>query len=109
MIIWLPLLFSLMFLTMQGALYLYGRSAALTIATAGVRAGAVEQGTAGACQAAASAMLAKVGDALTGVTIRCTRSGGTAAATVTGTTLSVVPFVVPSTSQSASLPVERVT
>ena len=107
MIIWLPLLFSLLFLTMQGALYHYGRSAALTIANAGVRASAVEHGTVAACRAAASSMAAKVGDALTGITIQCSRSGNAATATVTGSTLSVIPFVVPTTRQSSSLPVER--
>ncbi len=109
MIIWLPLLFSVMFLAMQGALYYYGRSAALTIANAGVRASAVEHGTERDCQAAASAMAGQVGDALTGITIHCTRSTDTASAVVGGSTLSVIPFVVPATEQHSSLPVERLT
>ncbi|NLE18048.1 MAG: pilus assembly protein, partial [Propioniciclava sp.] len=49
MAIWLPVLFGVVFLTMQAGLYHYGRSAALAIATAGARAGAVEHGTNTTC------------------------------------------------------------
>lgn len=106
MVVWLPLLFGLMFLAMQGALYFYGRSAALSAATAGARAGAVEHGTSSDCQSAAREVLATTDDALTNPQVACSRTATTMTVTVTGTTLSVVPFVLPTTSQSASLPVE---
>lgn len=109
MVVWLPLLFGLMFLTMQGALYFYGRSAALAAAAAGVRAGALEHGSSNDCHAAAREILTRSGDALTHAHVTCTRTPTTITATVTGVTLSVVPFVVPTTQQSASLPVERLT
>lgn len=109
MLMVMPVLMVILFAALQGGLYYYGRSAALAIANTGVRAAAVENGTTADCQAAAEAMGAKVGDALTGVTIRCTRSATDAAVTVSGTTLSVVPLVLPHTRQSVSLPVERVT
>jgi len=109
MVFWLPVLFGVMFLAMQGALYYYGRSAALAIANAGVRAAAVEGGTTGTCETAAESMRARVGDALTGVSIRCDRSPTAATVSVEGTTLSVFPLVLPTTTQQVSLPVERVT
>lgn len=109
MAIWLPVLFGVVFLTMQAGLYHYGRSAALAIATAGARAGAVEHGTNTTCQQAAHALLAKAGDALAGVAIACDRGPTTVTVTVTGTTLSVIPLVVPATTQTVTLPVERLT
>ena len=109
MVVWLPLLFGLMFLAMQGAMYFYGRSAALAAAAAGVRAGALEHGSSSDCLAAAREILTRTSDALTHAQVSCTRTPTTITATVTGDTLSVVPFVVPTTRQSASLPVERLT
>ncbi|WP_332836211.1 TadE/TadG family type IV pilus assembly protein [Propioniciclava soli] len=109
MLMLMPAILALMFATLQGGLYYYGRSAALAIANTGVRAAAAESGTTAACYAAAQAMAAKVGDALTGVTVSCSRSTTDATVTVQGTTLSVIPLVLPSTHQSVNLPVERIT
>ena len=109
MAIWLPVLFGVVFITMQAGLYHYGRSAALAIATAGARAGAVEHGSTTSCQQAAHALLTQTGDSLSGVAIHCDRSTNTITVTVTGTTLSVIPLVVPATTQTVTLPVERLT
>lgn len=109
MAIWLPVLFGVVFLTMQGSLFHYGRSAALAIANAGVRAAAVEHGTTSACQQAAASVLTQTGDALTSVRVHCDRNPTTATVTVTGTTLSVIPLVLPTTTQTVTLPVERLT
>lgn len=105
----MPAVIVILFLTRQGGLYYYGRSAALAIANSGVRAAAVENGTTSACYTAAESMRAKVGDALNGATIHCARTSTDATVSVSGTTLSVVPFVLPTTHQSVSLPVERLT
>lgn len=109
MLMLMPVIFGLLFVTLQAGLYYYGRSAALAVATSGVRAAAAEDGTTAACRSAAEAMLAKAGDALTGATIHCTRTVTNATVTVQGTTLSVVPLVLPHTRQTVSLPVERIT
>lgn len=109
MAIWLPVLFGVVFLTMQGGLFHYGRSAALAIANAGVRAAAVEHGTTSACQQAAASVLTQTGDALTSVRVHCDRTPTTATVTVTGNTLSVIPLILPTTTQTVTLPVERLT
>ena len=54
-------------------------------------------------------MAAKVGDALTGMNIKCSRSATDATVSVSGITLSVIPLVVPTTHQTVNLPVERLT
>lgn len=109
MLMLMPAIVGLMFTTLQGGLYYYGRSAALAIANTGVRAAAAENGSVGACYAAAEDMRTKVGDALTDAVIRCSRTVTDASVTVSGKTLSVVPFTLPATKQTVSLPVERIT
>lgn len=109
MLMLMPAILMLMFATLQGGLYYYGRSAALAIANTGARAAAVENGSVSACHAAATAMAAKVGDALTGLNIKCSRSATDATVSVSGITLSVIPLVVPTTHQTVNLPVERLT
>lgn len=109
MLMLMPAILMLMFATLQGGLYYYGRSAALAIANTAARAAAVEDGTEAACRAAATTMSSKVGDALTGITIDCHRSTTDASVTVQGTTLSVIPILLPTTTQTVNLPVERIT
>lgn len=109
MLMLMPAILMLMFATLQGGLYYYGRSAALAIANTGARAAAVESGSVSACHAAAATMAAKVGDALTGMNIKCSRSATDATVSVSGITLSVIPLVVPTTHQTVNLPVERLT
>lgn len=109
MLMLMPALIALMFATLQSGLYYYGRSAALAIANTGVRAAAAENGSVAECRTAAAVMAGKVGDALTGITITCSRTATDATVTVQGTTLSVIPMVLPTTHQSVNLPVERLT
>ena len=104
-----PVVLLLLWTVMTFALYFYGRSAAINVAATGAQAAAVHGGSAGSCQAAARALLDRVGDAISGVRVSCTRTGSTATATVTGYTLSLVPGWSPQVTQSASLPVERLT
>ena len=103
-----PCVLLTLWLTMTFAMYGYGRSAAVNVAGAAASAGAAQDGTVAACQKAAQALLAGT-DVLSQVRISCTRTATTSTATVTGLTLSLVPGWSPQVTQSASMPVERVT
>ncbi|MBK6871190.1 MAG: pilus assembly protein [Kineosporiaceae bacterium] len=105
-----PALLALIFIVVQAGLHYYARSVALSAAREGVRAAAVQDGTAADGQAAADAFLARVADdLLAGSQVSADRTAQTVTVTVTGTSLSLVPgypgFAI---SQQASAPVERV-
>ena len=104
-----PVLLGVIWSAMSIGLYVYGRAIALNSAAAGASAAAVRNGTVGDCSAAAHRLRDKLGDALTQVTVTCTRNATTATATVTGHSLSLVPGWSPLVSQTASAPVERLT
>ena len=104
-----PVVLLLLWLAMTFALFFYGRSAALNVAGTAATAAAAQDGSTRACQSAAHALLNKVGDAISDVTVSCTRTATTATATVTGQTLSLVPGWSPTVTQTASAPVERLT
>lgn len=104
-----PLLLGVLWAAMSAALYVYGRAAALNAAATGAAAAAARNGSVGECEAAAHRLLSTVGDALTQVSVTCTRTATTATATVRGISLSLVPGWSPTATQSASAPVERVT
>jgi hypothetical protein len=70
--------------------------------------GSVEGGTTKACEQAAARFVASLGDALSNVTVTCRRTATTAAATVTGTSLSLLPGWAPTITQTVAVPVERV-
>jgi Flp pilus assembly protein TadG len=111
MVILMPALFSIMFLGMQGALYYHARTVAIAAAQEGARAAGSQNGTADEGVSAASSFVSDAGgkDVLPGAHITGGRSATTATMTVTGTSLSVIPGWSPTVSQSASVPVERIT
>ena len=109
LVVLLPLMLGIVWIAMSAAMYYYGRTAALSSAQSGVTAGAAENGTEADCHTAASDLLARVGDALQGATVSCVRTTTTMTATVSGTTLSLVPGWSPTVSQTATAPVERLT
>ena len=111
MVILMPALFSIMFLGMQGALYYHARTVAIAAAQEGARAAGGENGTATDGISAASSFVSDAGgeDVLPGAHMTGGRSATTATVTVTGTSLSVIPGWSPAVSQSASVPVERIT
>ena len=111
MVMLMPALFSIMFLGMQGALYYHARTVAIAAAQEGARAAGGQNGTAADGLSAASSFVADAGgaDVLPGVQMTSGRSATTATVTVTGTSLSVIPGWSPAVSQSASVPVERIT
>ena len=111
MVILMPALFSIMFLGMQGALYYHARTVAIAAAQEGARAAGSQNGTAADGVSAASSFVSDAGgkDVLPGAHMTGGRSATTATVTVTGTSLSVIPGWSPAVSQSASVPVERIT
>jgi Flp pilus assembly protein TadG len=111
MVILMPALFSIMFLGMQGALYYHARTVAIAAAQEGARAAGSQNGTASEGVSAASSFVSDAGgrNVLPGAHMTGGRSATTATMTVTGTSLSVIPGWSPAVSQSASVPVERIT
>jgi Flp pilus assembly protein TadG len=109
MVILLPALFALMFVGMQAALMFQGRTLALAAAQEGARAAASEHGTAAAGVGAAKSFVASSTSGLKNTTVTGTRSATQATVTVITTTLSVIPGWEPTITQSATMPVERVT
>ncbi len=111
MVILMPALFAVMFLGMQGALYYHARTVAIAAAQEGARIAGSENGTAADGTAAAKSFVTDAGgnDVLPGVNVTGSRSATTATVTVTGASLSVIPGWSPAVSQSASVPVERIT
>ncbi|MEU2200139.1 TadE family protein [Isoptericola sp. NPDC019482] len=109
MVFILPALFTLMFAGVQAGLWYQARTVAYAAAQEGVRVAAAQNGTGGAGKAAAKDYLADVGGGLTdnGITVRRTPTEATV--TVRVGAQSIVPLWNPAISQSASLPVERLT
>ena len=109
MVVLMPLLFGIAFTGMQAGLFFYGRSAAMSAATTGARAAAIEHGTTTACHQAAEAFIAQLGDVLTNPRIDCARTATTVTVRVTGMTLSVIPGWQPVADQIAVRQLERIT
>jgi len=111
MVMLMPALFSIMFLGMQGALYYHARTVAIAAAQEGARAAGSQNGTAAGGISAASSFVSDAGgrEVLPGARMTAGRSATIATVTVTGTSLSVIPGWSPAVSQSASVPVERIT
>lgn len=111
MVLLMPALFSVMFLGMQGALFYHARTVAIAAAQEGARTAAGLNGTGSAGAADAYAFVADAGgdDVLKAPEVSSSRSATTATVTVTGRSLSVIPGWTPAVTQSASVPVERIT
>jgi hypothetical protein len=111
MVILMPVLFSVMFLGLQAALFYHARTVAIAAAHEGARAAGVETGSAGAGIAAATSFVAAAGgsDVLQNASVSGSRSATRASVTVRGAALSVIPGWSPIVEQSATVPVERIT
>lgn len=111
LVVLMPLLFTLLFAGVQGAMFYHARSVAIAAAQEGARAAAAQTGTTGHGHTAAAAFLAAAGggDVLKGATIQVTRTATTATARVSGTIMSVIPGWSPTVSSQVAAPVERVT
>lgn len=113
MVILLPLALTLLFLVVQGAVYYYARSAAMSSAQDGaLSASAYESGDAAGEQRALEFAAQIGGDGvLEDPSVEVTRDegAGTVTVTVTGTTMSLVPGWDPEVSQSATRDIEEFT
>lgn len=111
LVILMPALFAVMFLGMQAALYYHARSVAIAAAQEGAREAGGEYGTGDNGIRVAYDFLADAGgkDVMTGTSVTGSRTATTATVTVTGVSLSVIPGWHVRVTQSASVPVERLT
>jgi Flp pilus assembly protein TadG len=111
LVILLPALFAVMFLGMQAALFYHARTVAIAAAQEGARAAGAEQGHEADGVGAANDFIAEAGgdDVLTGTSTTANRTATTATVTVTGFSLSVIPGWKVRITQSATVPVERLT
>ena len=111
MVFLMPALFSLMFLGLQGALYYHAKQVALAAAQEGAREAGSETGTRESGLATANTFLNHAGgsDVMRSPSVSGSRTVTTATITVTGKPLSVIPGWHTTVTQSASVPVERLT
>lgn len=111
LVILLPVLFAVMFLGMQAALYYHARTVAIAAAQEGARAAGGEQGKTSDGIAAAASFVDDAGgdDVLIGASASANRTATVATVTVEGRSLSVIPGWSPVVRQSATVPVERLT
>lgn len=109
MVVLLPALFLLMFLGVQAALMYQGRTIALAAAQEGAREAAGENGTAAAGIASAYDFISSSTAGLKSTSIDGYRNAAQAGVTVTTSTVSVIPGWNPAITQSATMPVEKVT
>lgn len=107
----LPAFMALMFVGVQGALYLHARTVAVTAASEGAKAAAVEGGRTSDGTAAALAFVAEAGgdDVLADAAATGTATEQSVTLVVTGRALSLVPGWVPEVRQHATAPRERLT
>jgi Flp pilus assembly protein TadG len=111
LVILLPALFAVMFLGMQAALFYHARTVAIAAAQEGARAAGAEQGRESDGVGAANDFITEAGgdDVLTSSSASASRTATTATVTVTGFSLSVIPGWNVRITQSATVPVERLT
>lgn len=111
LLILLPVLFAVMFLGVQAALFHHARSVAIAAAQEGARAAGGEHGTESDGVQAATAFIEEAGgdDVLSATTTTANRGAATATVVVRGRSLSVIPGWSPVVRQVASVPVEKLT
>lgn len=111
LVILFPALLLAFFAAVQAGLVYQAQAVALAAAEEGARVASTENGTAGAGRNAAAAFASRAGGSwLQGQSVSGSRGAARATVTVTGTSLSILPgYAGFAISQSASLPVERIT
>jgi hypothetical protein len=100
-----------MFVGMQAALFYHARTVAIAAAQEGARAAGAEQARESDGVGAANDFIAEAGgdDVLTSSSASASRTATTATVTVSGFSLSVIPGWKVRITQSATVPVERIT
>ncbi|WP_280637313.1 pilus assembly protein [Nocardioides sp. W7] len=111
LVILLPALFALMFLGMQAALFYQARTVAIAAAQEGARAAGAEHGRESDGLGAADDFITEAGgdDVLTRAQVTVNRTTAIATVTVSGFSMSVIPGWKVRITQSATVPVERLT
>lgn len=112
MVILLPLVFAVVFVSVQAGLWFYGRSVALAAAEEGARVSAARGSSLPAgITAARQFASAAGGSSLHSVTTTGTRSTTFTTVSVTGTSVRLIPWLPMDLmiTQSATMPVERLT
>jgi Flp pilus assembly protein TadG len=111
LVILLPALFAVLFVGMQAALYYHARTVAIAAAQEGARAAGAEHGHEADGVQAANHFIDEAGghDVLPGASASATRTATQATVTVSGFSLSVIPGWDVRITQSATVPVERLT
>ncbi len=99
----------LLFAGMQGALLYQAKATALASAQEGARVAAVEGGTVHDGTVAARSFVASSSIATSASSVRGSRTATAATFEVSVTSQSVVPLWNPTVTQSATMPVERIT
>ena len=105
----LPVMFSILFLGMQAALFYHARSVATAAAQEGARAAAAEGAHASDGCAAARAFVDHAGGALDHPAVTCVRTLTSATVTVQGASLTVIAGWTPLVHQKVTAAVERLT
>jgi Flp pilus assembly protein TadG len=110
MAIVLPLLFTVLFLAVQAGMWFFARSIALAAAEEGARGSASRYASLDTGLADAHAFLDRVaGTSLTTTAVTGTRTATSTTVTVTGTSVRLIPFMDLTVSQTATMPVEKLT
>lgn len=104
-------LFALLFLGLQAGLYYHARSVAIAAAQEGARDTGSQTGSQASGIAAAERFISQAGGpgVIHSTKVAGSRTATTATVTVTGLSMSVIPGVNVEITQSASVPVERLT
>ena len=109
MAVLLPMLLVLLFCGVQAALLHQARSLAVAAASAGAHAAGAEYGSPAAGVATAEGFLAEsADDAFSSHSVTASASETTASVTVSGVSLSIVPYWTPEIRQTAAVPREEV-
>ena len=111
MVLLMMALFTLLFLGLEVGLYYHARSVAIAAAQEGAREAGSQHGSQASGVAAAQQFLNQAGGpgVIVNTNVVGSRTGTTATVTVTGDSMSVIPGVHVSITQSATVPVERLT
>ena len=107
LVILMPVLFVVLFLGVQAAMYYYAGTIALAAAQDGARAAAGTAADPGTGTRVATAVLATSDGSLENWAAATTATADTVTVTVTGTSLSVIPGWQPTVTKQATAPVER--
>ena len=108
MVLLMPTMLLVVWIALGAAMYFYGRTTALAAAQAGAAAAAAEHGTTDGCVRTATDLASRADDSLAGLTVTCEFGAQSVTATVTGSTLSLVPGWEPVTTQTATVPREEI-